>query len=157
MTAFVQYWDVLKDWIVTTFHFLLYLYLVAAISFWAVYSCYARRKCILSKNTVSKAIGQGLGTKRLLGFFAITAIFFWICSNGAHKDGTTFGLNNNLVLYLLSWIFLGLIGGMVRKILRSSILDNKQKDRLNSWLQASILLIVTILVFAGAWYLISEY
>ena len=161
MTAFVQYWDVLKDWIVTTFHFLLYLYPVAAISILAVsilavYSCYARRKCILSKNTVSKAIGQGLGTKRLLGFFAITAIFFWICSNGAHKDGTTFGLNNNLVLYLLSWIFLGLIGGMVRKILRSSILDNKQKDRLNSWLQASILLIVTILVFVGVWELISQ-
>ena len=157
MTFFYQFCDVLVDWIKTISNILLYLYLAAIIPVWTIYSYYARRKCIISDNTASKAIGQGIDKKRMLGFLAITAMFFWICIKGAGKVGTTFGLSRNLILYLLSWLFLGLIGDMVRKILRSSILDNKVKDRLNSWLQTSILLIVTLLVFVGVWKLISVF
>ena len=148
--------DVLVDWIKTISNILLYIYIVVAFPVWVLYSYYFRRKFILSNNTASKAFGQGIDKKRMFLFLLITMIFFGICIKGAGKVGTTLVLSRNLMLYLLSWGFLFLIGDMVRKILRSSILDNNTKDKLNSWLQTSILLIVTILVFVGVWELISQ-
>ena len=122
---------------------------------WVVYGFCLRRRCILSNNTASKAFGHGVGKIRMFVFMAFIVVSIGICFKGV--DTVCIGLTKNFLLYLLSWVFLGLVGDMVRKILRSSILDNKIKDKLNSWLQTSILFIVTILVFVGGWYLISEY
>lgn len=155
MTAFIQYWHVVSLWMEDNPIFSILIALSVLV--WFIYGYYGRRKFILSDNTAQKAFGQGIDKKRMLGFLAIIAILVWIYSEGAGKEGTTFGLSKNLLLYLLSWGFLALFGNIIRKILRSSILDNKQKDRLNSRLQTIILIIVTILVFVGGWYLISKY
>ena len=157
MIELTQLLDELVDWVIIISKFLLYIYIVVALPVWGFYSYYFRRKFILSNNTASKAFGQGINKKRMFFFLLITAIFFWLCIKGAGKIGTTLVLSRNLMLYLLSWGLLVIIGDMVRKILRSSILDNNAKDKLNSWLQTSILLIVTILVFVGVWKLISVF
>lgn len=155
MTALIQYKELLSSWMEKYPCFFIFIALSALV--WIIYGYYARRKCILSNNTASKAFGQGVDKKQMFFFLLITAIFFLLCINGADKIVTALELNRNLMLYLLSWLFLVLIGYMVRKILRSSILDNNAKDKLNSWLQTSILLIVTILVFVGVWKLISVF
>ena len=155
MIALIQYKELLSSWMEKYPCFFIFIALSALV--WIIYGYYARRKCILSNNTASKAFGQGVDKKRMLGFLAITAIILLLFSKGLGEAEETFRIKNYIILYFFFWGFLGLTGNMVRKILRSSVLDNNVKDKLNHWLQTSILLIITLLVFVGVWKLISGF
>lgn len=120
------------------------------------YRIYIRRALILSANNQKRAFGHGIGIWRLLALLLVVSSFCILFTRSL-PVGTKFVDGcSPIVYYSLSWGALFVIGDIVRKILRSSLLDNKTKDKLNSGLQALILLIVTILVLIGVAYLLVK-
>lgn len=123
----------------------------------AAYRSYIRRELILSDSNQKKAFGHGIGIWRVFALLLVVSSFCILLTNSLPVGNDLVDGCSPVVYYFLSWITLFVIGDIVRKILRSSLLDNKTRDKLNNGLQALILLIVTILVLIGVAYLLVEF